>query len=264
MKWNIEKSEKLKNKILESEELMRDLGNSVDKILKNYKIEFYNMSYIFEPRVFTIEPDEIPEVLLKSREAMRLANLEELIRYPQLTCWWECFIVCRIRWCLPYCGIPDPSNLHELEKLKILEEFPVKQDLFIDTSEKFMEQIVGNKKLLTELSESIFKNLEKHGIKFEGNEGCVFTPIVFETPIYTQKITLPKESLPIRGFGPQIYASPTSEPAILKPKPIPGVIVSRKFPRPIPGVIIDRWWWIGIPAPEMLRALDVLREIKSI
>jgi hypothetical protein len=44
-------------------------------------------------------------------------------------------------------------------------------------------------------------------------------------------------------------------------KPFPGIIEVRdQFL--VPGVIFHRWWWIGIPAPELLVALDRIREYR--
>lgn len=260
MEWNIEKSDELKETIAKDEELMRELSDTVDEVLKNHGIKLGDMSYVFEPRVFTMSPDEAPEVIRKSREAMHVAIIRDL--YKKRVAEDSSIIDPAIvpRHCIPYCGGPDPRFL------SVLEDFRVKKDLddpvpIIRTSESFIKQIVGDEKLLNEFSKSVFGILESGGIKFGENEGCVFTPVVFETPIFAQKVAVAEHSQQIRRFGPQIYADPTPQPALtarVNLKPFPGIIEAPWGPTP--GVIIDRWWWIGIPAPEMLRALDVMRE----
>lgn len=259
MKWNIEKSDELKETIAKDGELMGKLSNAVDNVLKNHGIKLGDMSYVFEPRVFTMSPDEAPEVIRKSREAMLVAIIGDLYKKRVAE---DSSIIAAARvplHCIPYCGGIDPRTL------SVLEDFRVKEDLddpvpIIRTSESFIKQIVGNTELLNEFSNSVFEILEGRGIKFEENEGCVFTPVVFETPIFAQKVAVAEQSQQIRGFGPQIYADPTPEPAIMV-RPFPGIIEAPWGPTP--GVIIDRWWWIGIPAPEMLRALDVMRGVKG-
>ena len=256
MKWNIERSDELKETIAKDKELMEELSSAVDNVLKNHGINLGDMSYVFEPRVFTMSPDEAPEVIRKSREAMHVAIIRDL--YKKRVAEDSSIIDPAIvpRHCIPYCGGPDPRFL------LVLEDFRVKKDLdepvpIIRTSESFIKQIVRDEELLNEFSKSVFGILKRREITFEGDEGCVFAPVVFETPIFAQKVAVAEQSQQIRGFGPQIYADPTPEPAI-QVRPFPGIIEAPWGPTP--GVIIDRWWWIGIPAPEMLQALDVMRE----
>lgn len=263
MKWNIKKSDELKEKIAKDEELMRELSNSADEVLKKHGVELKGISYVFEPRVFTMDPDEAPEVMVKSREAMVITIIEDLYK-KHLTVEDSIIDVMRITLCIPECGGMDPYTLRVLEKFRISEKKLVADDpVPIKGSKDLMRRIVGNKELLGELSETIFGVLEEHGIKFRENEGCVFTPCVFETPIFAQKVGVAERSEQIRGFGPQIYADPTPEPAArVKIKPFPGII-DTPWRQPTVGIIWSPWWWIGIPAPEMLLALDVMREVEG-
>lgn len=256
MEWNIKKSDEIKEKIVKNEKLMRELSNSTDAVLKKHGIELKGMSYVFEPRVFTMDPAEAPEVMMRSRQAMITAIMKDLTNKDLGADIGRALDSFKFINCLPKCGGLDPITLKVLEKFRILEQIP----LPIETSEDLMKRIVGNKALLGKLSESIFGILEKNGISFKGNEGCVFTPVVFETPVYVQKVGVAAELKQIRGFGPQVYAKPTPEPARLKPIPFPGVMPTPWGPTV--GVIIDRWWWIGIPAPEILRGLDVMRKMQ--
>lgn len=259
MKWDIKRSEELKKRIAEDEKLTRSLSNSVDEILKKYRIELKNMSYVFEPRVFTMSPDEAPEVMIKSSEAMLIELIQDSYKRgftakDILGTWNE------LLWlCLPECGGMDPLTLRKLEKFRILDVISDDPIPVVAPSAGLIKKIVGNRELLTDFSESIFGILEKHGITFKENEGCVFTPVVFETPIFAQKVAVAERTQQIRGFGPQVYADPTPEPAVrAKLRPLPGIIVAPWGPTV--GIIWPPWWWIGIPAPEMLRALDIMRE----
>ena len=136
----------------------------------------------------------------------------------------------------------------------------------LSAPERLIKQIVGNKELLADFSKTVYGLLERKGIRFAGNEGCVFTPFVFETPVYAQKVAVVSDIKRVRGFGPQVLADSNPLPAInpyayrLRIKPLPGIIEGPWGPTP--GVILDRWWWIGIPAPEMLVALDKMRSMR--
>ncbi len=277
MKWLMEESEKFRNKIIQNEELIYQLSTSVDEILKKFGIDLKNMSYIFEPRIFSIEPQEFPEIMIKSRKAMERLDIEDFRKEMLLAMEkksnqsisdWFGYIKYKHleglkRKCIPLCGGIDPRTLRELENFRISEVLKIDPNQYLSASEGLIMQIVGNNKLLKELSDSIFSIINEKGIKLDKNEGCVFTPLVFETPIYSQKIVISDDFEHYRGFGPQIYAGSKSLPSLMKIQPFPGIIESSKLPGLTPGVILDHWWWIGIPAPEMLKALDILREMKT-
>ncbi len=263
MKWNIARSEEIKKQIVAKEDLMRKLSDCIETTLKKHKIALGRMGYVFEPRVFTMTAEEAPEIALKAHDAMVEALITDLHKkgmLPNVAEWAIEKIIPRR--CLPMCGIVDPGSMRILEKYRVIDKLAVEPSMCKDdpvpVGERFMTHIVGNKELLTELSQTIFSILGEAGIKLGANEGCVFAPMLFEKPVYAQKIPLPAGTQ-LSGFTPEIFADPTPEPAILRWRPFPGIIQIPRIP-PIPGVIIDRfWWWIGIPAPEMLRALDLLR-----
>ena len=259
MKWDIKRSDEIKEKIASNKELMKELGNAIDNILKKHKVELKGMSYIFEPRVFMMDKNEVAELMMKSRAAMLMAIMEDLIEKGKGAEIESALDGIKVTGCLPQCGPLDPITLHILEKIRIIEKIELSDSNPLPPSETLIREIVGNKELLEELSKSIFSILEKHGITFKENEGCVFTPLVFETPIFAQKVGVAESIQQIRGFGPQVYADPNPQPAI-KMRPWPGIIEMPKWQTV--GVIIDRWWWTGIPAPEMLRALDVMRRME--
>jgi hypothetical protein len=236
-----------------------------NEILKKYNIKLNGFSYIFEPRVFQIDSSEIPEVMLKSREAMVTAISEDLVGVSSGAFLDRSMTALKHSYCLPYCGPLDPITLAKLEKIRISE---ISHDSVYEVRSTpdpvppapfLMNQIMGRKELLKELGESIFGALKEHGIELDENEGCVFTPILFETPLFAQKFTASEKVPKTHGFGPQVYVSPASQSTpTIQVRPFAGVI---KFDNvETVGVIIDNWWWIGIPAAEILSALDIMRE----
>jgi len=260
MKWDIKKSDEIKRKIAKNEQLMTKLSNAADKVLKKHGIQLKGMSYVFEPRIFTMDPAEAPEVMMRSRQAMVAAIMDDLIKKGSGANIDSVLDSSKYTLSIPECGGMDPITLKVLEKYRMSERL-IADDPVPITSAGLIKRIVGNIELLGELSASIFGILKENGISFKENEGCVFTPVIFETPVYAQKVGAATTPEQLHGFGPQVYADPTPEPAArLKLKPLPGIIDTPWGPTV--GIIIHCWWWIGIPAPEMLRALDVMRKMQ--
>lgn len=270
MRWSIRKSNDLKMKIAKNEKLMKELSSSVDNVFKNHKFDLKSLglSYVFEPRVFTMRANEAPEVMIRSRQAMARAIMESTFGREPVT---GNELTIYLPKCLPLCGPMDRITLDNLERFRVIDVHQVVSDGNplppVKNIEVFIQRIVANKDLLGQLSTNIFTTIETHGITFKENEGCVFTPMVFETPIFAQKVGKAKSLAQVQGFGPQVYDDPTPEPAFpvsrfkIKFSPLPGIIA---FPGwRTPGVIIPPWWWIGIPAPEMLKALDIMRNIEK-
>lgn len=262
MKWDIKRSMKVKRKISENPELMMKLTERVEGLFKEFKIQLPGMSYVFEPRVFSMDPEEAPDIMNRSRAAMLSAIMDNLVAKRAGNSMEAAIDMSKYTACLPQCGPMDPISLKILERLrigKIVDDDPVP----ITTSDQLMRRIVGNKKLMRTLSKSLFEVLQEADFQFSRREGCVFTPVVFQSPVYAQKVGSVEKISEMQGFGPQLYAyaDPTPQPAAVRIKPFPGIIELRDQTL-IPGVIIDRWWWIGIPAPELLRALDIMREYR--
>lgn len=259
MRWNIEKSEDLKLKIAANEPLTRKLGETVAQVMDEFEVDMEGMCYVFEPRIFSYEPKDLTEIRLKGRDSF----LEDLARYlkHKVRITEDIFDYVYIpKRCLPECGIVDPSSLETLERLRIgndddldLEGVP-----WQEAPLALMRRIVGSKKLLLELSRRIFSVLREHRIVFEENEGCVFTPMVVEAPVYAQMVAKKESVDSYCSFGPQILGAPDLDIDGVMPIPLPGII-PLDF-GDVPGIIFHKWWWIGIPAPELLRALDVMRE----
>lgn len=269
MEWNVKKSIEIKEKIASNEELMKQLSSLTQGILEKYKVKLDGISYVFEPRVFTMDASEAPEIWLKSRKAMTKTYIEE---YDVLNRWSIDISRYNMK-CLPTCGPKDPWSLRILEDLRFSDyikddpvpvwneasAIPITLPKPIP-SEYLINRIVADEKLLIELSESIFNVLHEQGITFEENEGCVFTPVAFDTPVYAQKVGRAESIEMISGFGPQVIDQPESYAQnAIRIDPFPGIIEFDHY-GPIPGLIWDWWWWVGIPAPELLVALDKYRE----
>lgn len=255
MKWNIKKSEELKMQIAENEKLVSELSRIVKGLLEKNKIELKGYSYILEPRVFELEPAETPEIAFRARSAMAKAIVVDLLE-KDLRIDPDVFKYIR---CLPECGIIGPKTLEMFEKLRIVDH-RLDELLLVKDSVTLIDSIIENKALLNDLSKAVFKTLAAHGIEFAKNEDCVFTPFVFKTPVFAQKIASPVAASDVKGFGPQVVAAPAKD-AFGPIKPLPG-IYERDRNIFIPSVKIERWWWIGIPDPEMLIGLDRIREMR--
>lgn len=262
MKWNLKKSNELKEKIASNEDLMRSLSEVAQNVLKKYSVNLEGMSYVFEPWVFTWEKAEIPELMIKSRKAMAYARIEELEEYMDF----RNLILDKshkIYKLLPICGPMNPELLDELENLRIVDnvpDYPI--TLTKKTSQNFIDRIVHEKNLLNELSVELFKEFINNGVLIPKDEGVVFIPFVFETPVFAQKVGTVREFSDLSGFGPQVVGLPDPSPMIDVEIPsLPGVIKNEKLELTV-GVFWHRWWWIGIPAPELLLALDKFRQFK--
>lgn len=255
MKWNIEKSEKLKMQIAQNEKLLAELSQVVQKILIKNNIKLDGYSYILEPRVFSFKTSRVAEISMDARKGMLKAIIEDLNKKDiQL----DPDILRYIK-CLPECGIIGPRTLDIFEKLRLVDK-PIESVVNIKDSISLINTIVRSKDLLDELSNTVFKVLNAHGIEFEENEDCVFTPLVFETPAFAQVINKSISDEKLNGFGPQIIASPTASDKLIH-RPLAGIIARDRVH--IPGVFVDKWWWVGIPAPEMLVGLDRIREMRN-
>lgn len=263
MKWNIKRSNEIKEKIATNEDLMRQLSEEVQEIFNEHNVKFEGMGYMFEPRVFTLEKSEVPELILRSKKAMAIAKIEFEEKDPRLLIPDFGGLLC-----LPYCGIVSPEWLKYIEQLRFFEhkfDDPVSMGEEIKTpmiplpppsSKYLMNRIVYDQKLLMDLGKKLFMVLEKNGIKFTDNEGCVFTPLVFEMPAFAQKVGTAKSFAEVKGFGPQIIDRPTR--GQFRIPSLPGIIAIDRF-GPTVGVIWDPDWWIGIPDPLLLVALDKYR-----
>ncbi|NQE06720.1 hypothetical protein C5S32_12690 [ANME-1 cluster archaeon GoMg1] len=141
--------------------------------------------------------------------------------------WWE--------------GLPAPEILQHLEKHRVTEK---------PTPELAMslgEQIIRNKKLLGELSEGVSSVLKEHGVAISEDVTYVFSPIVYKKPTFAHEMFMDvKPSM----FASMVAADPTPQPAIASATALrASESASMRIVTPIDG----------IPAPELLYALDKLR-----
>jgi hypothetical protein len=217
MKWDAERSAELRRKIAGNEELTRALSESVDGILRKHGVELGGVSYVFEPRVFRMDPEEAPELIARSQRAMEEAvaksvpgaTADALERVPMR--------------CMPRCGYIDPLTLRTLDKFRTLD--PVAEDpVPIEDAYGLMRRIAGNRELLGELGETVFGQLEKHAITLSKGEGCVFTPCVFETPTHARKGAVSENADEVTGFGPRVLGDPKPRPNTPIGGPTVGVI----------------------------------------
>lgn len=256
MKWHIEKSKELKLRIVSDKKLLKRLSEKLEEIFKDHGVELGNKGYIFEPRVFTMEDTKISEMAVKSREAMGVALLADLYQKGAGQQHRIHSIGAIMDFCPPQCGGLDPFHLRLIEEFR-MTELTLKGEIL--DGDDLMKHVMGKKQLLQDVSQAVFSILSEHGINFGKGEGCVFTPFVFDKPIYAQQIAETADFGAFRGFGPRVYTLGVTQ---LRPQPIPpGFIELQTDDEPIliPSVIVDDIWWTGIPDPELLYGLDVMR-----
>jgi len=109
------------------------------------------------------------------------------------------------------------------------------------------EQIIRNKELLGELSEAVSSVLKEHGVVISEDVMYVLSPIVYKKPTFAHEMFM---SASPSKFAPMVFADPTPEPARWL---WASAVYSPVIPLP-PPTPLD-----GIPAPELLYALDKLR-----
>jgi hypothetical protein len=219
MKEKIEDSRELRGRILRDKELLRDLSEKIAEILKG-KVEIgEDEAYTFVPFVYE-KPLFAPEIF--AGPARRVGKTE-------LPPWW---------W--PWIGLPAPDILQHLEKYRVTELTP-------ELAMSLGEQIIRNKELLGELSEGVSNVLKEHGVAISEDVTYVFSPVVYKKPTFAHEMFM---NVTPSMFASMVAADPTPQPAIA------SATVLRASESASMGIItpID-----GIPAPELLYALDKLR-----
>ncbi len=266
MRWNFNRSMEIKKAISTNPDLMQELSKTVQTLLKEHKIDLSDKSYVFEPRVFNYTQKELPDIKVKAQESLFQSLLAKGIsggiiiegEVASIADKWDSYVFLH----LPEHGGMNPMLLERLGFFRIHDKI-YDDPIPVMDSYGLIKRMVGSKELMVQFSEKVFGLMERHNIKLKEDEGCVFTPIVFDTPIYAQKVGTARQTSKLLGFGPQILADSNPLPAhpslnVLKAiQPFPGIIDG--IWGPTAGVIVDRWWWVGIPAPELLVALDKIR-----
>lgn len=263
VRWNPEESQQFKTAILSNEKLMRELSEATTSILKSHQIDYPGMSYIFEPHVFEMDTAVAGDLSLSSSEALAQAILVQLFQgHTSVGAYAEAEHFDP----MSFCGPMNRITLDLLEKYRLVDRLaddPTPEPIIESPAKKqvlgLMRQIVSNKVLMEELSTSLDNILQTNGITVKENQGYVFVPVLFETPIYAQKIGEFDDLEQLRAFGPRIVANPNTDRIPLEP--ISGIIAIKLAGQQylVPAVNMQFRWYEGIPAPEMLRAMNVMR-----
>lgn len=258
MKWDSKRSAELARRIAGDRKLVETLAKRVADLFEEHKVALRGVSYVFEPRVFHMDPDEALDVSMRSPSALASAILEGLSergadsrigRAPDLHLHFDC---------LPECGGMDPRTLRILEKYRV-SDLVADDPIPLVRARDLMHRIVADKSLLAKFSNTVFETLSEYGITLHDGEGCVFTPVVARTPTYAQRLASAEAADQLMVFGPQVLAGPTPEPSaeVVAAQARAGLIETRAGA--MVGIVLRPWWWIGIPAPELLRVLDFAR-----
>ena len=226
MKENLRNSSELRDRIIRDKELLRDLSEKIAEILKG-KVEIgEDETYTFVPFVYE-KPIFAPEIF--AGPVRRVVKME-------LPPWWWLWI-----------GLPAPEILRHLEKYRVTELTP-------EPDMPLGEQIIRNKELLGELSEAVSTVLKEHGVVISEDVTYVFSPVVYKKPTFVHEMFMDVTPMVTAGphpepSSPAVVADPTPEPAIIAARHTASESVSWRTITPIDG----------IPAPELLYALDKLR-----
>jgi len=136
-------------------------------------------------------------------------------------------------------GPLDPDILVVLEKFRLRNDDPV-------PIRSLRKQILGNRALLKELSEGIFRVLTEHGVAFETDETYAFMPVVFKKPVFDHELFTssrvrvfdphpdPWRLSEIHAFADASFLYRVSTLALIEEYGY-GI-----FPRPLPGPL-DPW-----------------------
>ena len=212
MQEKIERSEELRDRIIKDETLLRDLSETISGILKGKVKLKDDETFAFAPLVYK-KPIFMPEIF---------ASVDSIAN-------------------IPLHGIAGPLDPDFLE---ILEKFRVKYDDPIPII-SLREQILGNKKLLNELSIGILEVLREHGVAFESDETYAFMPVVFKKPIFGPELFASSPVLQLVSDASLVMLGPQPEPpdSPIFSTRISTIALIEKygiFPQPFPGPL-DPW-----------------------
>lgn len=225
MREKIENSKEFRDRILEDENLLKNLSEKISGILEG-KVEINeDESYTFVPLVYK-KPVFVPELFIGPVVGIlpheHIGPLQGII-IPRW--WWQ--------------GIPSPEILHHLEKYRVTEQIPRR-------AMSLGEQILNNQKLLGKLTEGISSVLKEHGVAISEDVSYMFSPIVYKKPTFAHEMFM---DVGCSAFSPAVLAAPTPEPSIEAMAEL-RASEPHLMPKHIIGPID------GIPAPELLHALE--------
>ncbi len=214
MQEMIERSEELRNRIIKDEKLLKDLSDTISKILKGkVKLED-DETFAFVPLVYK-KPIFMPEIFTSYE-----ATIEKIPSFG-------------------IAGPLDPDVLGVLEKFRVRDDDPVP----ITT---LREQILSNKALLNELSVGISKVFRAHGVAFESDETYAFLPVVFKKALFGPELfssvmISPQPEPPLRISLSSVKISPLPiPPKWYRVSTIALIEKDGILPQPFPGPL-DPW-----------------------
>jgi len=110
----------------------------------------------------------------------RLAPNEDPQRLPPLLFWW-------------WIGLPTIEFLQWLDRIR-LSDTPIAEQTGLPVREslEFAQRLMADKALITELSEKIGELFARHGLVMQAGKTYVFTPVVYEEPVFTNALFCPQ------------------------------------------------------------------------
>jgi hypothetical protein len=258
--WNIEASNDLKRQIITNPQLISELNEVIKVNFEEHGVDLTSRSYIFEPKVFEID-NYASNGELDIKDAVTL--FQKLYQFHPEKLNTAIQEIPGIRFPFPEVGPLDPDFLNILKKYRLIDSLKqtvkiVSSAPYLDsTTLNFMQNILDNEKLLDGISNGIAKTLKDHGVKLGDNQSYVFVPYVFETPVYAQVIDEIEAGKLSNVFNPTNLTSTQFEANTVSA----GFVRVMDHPaiKLFPAAVIKDFMIAGIPAPELLKGLDAIK-----
>ena len=161
MKLIADRTEELQQGILRNPSLLKELSQTVAKVIGEKIALPTDTTYVFVPRV-----------------------------YSRPTFWPEVYAMASVLEHIPFGGAGpiDPQIAKYLEKDRMAHH-ATKDSTSESNPTSMREDILKNPKLFMPLSEAIAKVLANHNVTFKANETFSFIPVVVKKPIFNGQVT---------------------------------------------------------------------------
>lgn len=186
-------------RLLDDQPLLTDLSDTVAGPLLEKGLLADGLTFTLVPRVHA-RPNTVaglfvtglgPQLEPPDQEAVSrsVAKLPAGQRHRPPWWWW-------------WIGLPPIEFLLWLDKLR-LSDIPVQEQSGLPTRESadFARRIMADKALVTELAGKVARLFSRHGLVMEAGKTYVFTPLVYEQPVFAGA-----------AFAPQLIASAADGP----------------------------------------------------
>lgn len=174
--------------LLDDEVLLVELSETVARPLQEKGLLADGLSFTLVPRVYD-RPRTVADLFVAGLGPQpEPPDLEAVAGHlacsPKLVPLSTATTVCPPPWWW-WIGLPPVDFLQWLERLR-LSDIPVAEQTGLPTRESadFAHRIMADKSLVAELSGKVARLFSKHGLVLEAGKTYVFTPVVYEQPVF--------------------------------------------------------------------------------